>query len=297
MRRTLQTADECNVPFLASALTFDALLAAVPFVLLLLIGLTQFVEPHATAAESDLNRVFERFLPPHSRAIGTDPFVLVEELLTGITQNRGRLSLYAMPLFVWFSTRLFAGVRTSLNAIFDVPVSHARRHGLVGSFLVAKLRDVAMVGATLLLFVANASLSASLGVLEVRGASALPHFAFFVTSLGRFLGEFLAFGFALSLFFLTYKHASFRRLPWRTAMVGATFSAVMFEVAKRLFGLYLLHMASFESAPAGANVGAAALFVLWSYYTAVVFLLGAAVAHTFELRRLHGQQRAVLTVE
>ena len=42
--RILQAADENNIPFLASALTFDALLAAVPFVLLLLIGLTHLAQ-------------------------------------------------------------------------------------------------------------------------------------------------------------------------------------------------------------------------------------------------------------
>ena len=30
------------------------------------------------------------------------------------------LVLYAIPAFVWFSTRLFAGIRTSLNEIYDV---------------------------------------------------------------------------------------------------------------------------------------------------------------------------------
>ena len=39
-RRTLTQADRHNIPFLASALTFDALLAAIPLLLLLLVGLT-----------------------------------------------------------------------------------------------------------------------------------------------------------------------------------------------------------------------------------------------------------------
>ena len=43
-----------------------------------------------------------------------------------------------------------------------------------------------------------------------------------------------------------------------------------------------------------ANIGAAVLFVLWIYYTAIVFLLGGVVAETWELRKMQRRQRAIL---
>ena len=48
-----------------------------------------------------------------------------------------------MPAFLWFSTRLFASIRTSLNQIYDVSRASARppRHFLV-SYLLGKARDV-----------------------------------------------------------------------------------------------------------------------------------------------------------
>jgi uncharacterized BrkB/YihY/UPF0761 family membrane protein len=36
------------------------------------------------------------------------------------------------------------------------------------------------------------------------------------------------------------------------------------------------------------------LFVLWVYYTAIVFLLGGVVAETWELRKMLRRQRAIL---
>ena len=41
-------------------------------------------------------------------------------------------------------------------------------------------------------------------------------------------------------------------------------------------------------------VSTAVLFVLWLYYTAIVFLLGAVVAETWELRKMQQRQRAIL---
>jgi membrane protein len=266
----------------------------VPFILLLLIGLAQLAQAFANGSPAEPLALFHRFFPPHSTQPGQDPFALVERLMAGISRNRGQVSLYAAPAFVWFSTRLFAGIRTSLNDIFDVSVRPApRRHFLV-NFGLGKLRDAGMVVATLLLFLANTVLTTGLAVLQARGAERVPQLAFFVSTMGRLLGELLAFLFSISLFYLTYRYASVRRLPWRTVLLASTFTAVLFELAKRLYGLYLGNFASLEGHIGDANIGAAVLFVLWVYYTAIVFLLGAVVAETWELRAMQQRQRTIL---
>jgi membrane protein len=238
--------------------------------------------------------LFHRFLPPHSATSNSDPLGIVERILTGITRNRGQLSLYAAPAFLWFSTRLFAGIRTSLNDIYDVSLRPTRHRAFIALYLLAKLRDTSMVLVTVVLFLANTLLTTGLAVLEARGTASVPHLAFFVSTIGRILGELLAFVFSVSLFYVTYRYASVRRLPWRTALLASTFTAVLFEVAKRLYGLYLANFASLESQGGDANVGAVVLFILWLYYTSIVFLLGAVVAETWELRSMQERQRATL---
>ena len=96
LRRTLQAADENNIPFLASALTFDALLAAVPFVLLVLIGLTHLAQAVAGGPAVDTDRTCstDSSRPTRDRRAATRSRV-IERLLTGITENRGQISLYA----------------------------------------------------------------------------------------------------------------------------------------------------------------------------------------------------------
>ena len=66
-------------------------------------------------------------------------------------------------------------------------------------------------------------------------------------------------------------------------------TALLFEVAKRFYGWYLHNLAVADRFSADANLGAVILFILWLYYTGVVFLLGAVVAETFDLL---GRQRA-----
>lgn len=293
MRRVLQAADESNVPFLASALTFDALLAGVPFVLLILIGVAQLVQSMATGSGVDPTTLLHSFLPPHAPG-AADPFTVIETLLEGIAKNSGTISLYAVPAFLWFSTRLFAGVRTSLNHVFDVSVRPSRRRHFLATLGLAKARDAAMVVATLLLFMLNTALTAGLTIVQARGAQS-ERFSFLFTTLGRVTGELLTLLFSVTLFFVIYKYASVRRLPWRSALLAATFAAVAFEIAKRLYALYLQNFTTLRAPSGDATVGAVGLFVLWVYYTAVVFLLGGVVAETWELRRMQQKQRAILT--
>ena len=259
----------------------------------MLIGFTHLAQA-TQGSEVDTMELFHRFLPPHTSLPDRDPFGIIERLLTGITEKRGQLSLYAVPTFLWFSTRLFAGVRTALNDIYDVSLRPPRHRAIITLFLLAKLRDTAMVVGTLILFLANTLLTTGLAIVQARGAETMPELGFFVSTVGRLLGQLLAFAFSVSLFYVTYSYASVRRLPWKTALLAATFTAVMFEVAKRLYALYLANFASFEGLGGDANLGAIVLFILWVYYTAIVFLLGAVVAETWELRKMLERQRAIL---
>ena len=282
MGRTLQAADENRIPFLASALTFDALLAAIPLFLLILAGVSQLVD-WAGASPVGAADFVERFFPPHDTTAGRDPFAAVEEFLGRLVVAARGLTVVAIPAFLWFSTRLFASARTSLNEIFHIHVPPVRRH-FVTAYVLGKLRDLGMVGLTLLLFLANAGLSAGLALLQARSLALAPRFEFLLSTAGQLAGEVLAFAFLVSLFFTVYRFASTRRPPWRAAVAGSLFTALLFEAAKRLFGLYIRNRL-YQNVTVDVNVGAAILFVLWMYYSALVFLLGGVVISALGARR------------
>ncbi len=263
-----------------------------PFILLLFAGLAQVLQGVAGTGPVDPRELFERFLPAHEQAQGADPFATVEGILARLTTVGRSVTVVAVPLFLWFSTRLFAGIRTALNNIYDVSVRPPQGHFII-RYLLAKLRDLGMVLLTLVLFLANTVLTAGFALLRSRAAgqgvpSGLPS-----SGLERWAGEVLAFGFLIVLFFLLYRHASLRRVTWQAALVAAGFMAVAFEIAKRLFALYIRGPAGYGAASGGASIGAVILFVVWLYYSALVFLLGGVVAETWELRALQRSQRGI----
>ncbi len=252
-------------------------------------ALTHLARLSPGSSVEDLHQLFQRLVPPEASHNGEGPFAAVEGFVLGLTRARTTVSLYAIPLFLWFSTRLFASVRTALTLVYDA--RRASGQHFVLSYLAGKARDAVMVVLTLTLVVVNVVLTAGLQVAGARGSELVqevPGLGFFSSSLGRWVTEIVAFCFSVVLFYFVYRHASPRRLPRGAALAGSLFTATLFEVAKRLYGWYLVHLAVVGRFSADANLGAVILFVGWLYYTALVFLLGAVVAETWDLL---GRQR------
>jgi len=266
-RRVAAGAYEDNILFLASALTFEALLAALPFAILVVATLG-FVLHAGEESVTDIVRIMDALLPGG----GTSESVQrLEDIIEGVISSRTQLSLYGLPIFLWFATRLFAGARSALNEVFDTEESR--------SFFVGKGVDLVMVVVSLALVVANA-------VLTVSFANA--------PWVGRFVSELSTFAVGMLLFFFVYIVLPSRPIRWDTAMVAAAVAALSFEITKVLFTLYLSNFATFDRLLSNANAIAVLLGVLWVYYTAVAFLVGGEVAETYDLMRRQRVQLAVL---
>lgn len=279
VRRVYQGAAESNVPFLASGLTFDALLAAVPFALLLLSLVGHVLSSYAGAEQLDIRAYLERLLPAHGEAGGRDPFEPVVRLAEGVVQSRATLSILGLPLFVWFSTRLFGSLRAALCEVFDTEETR--------SWLRGKLQDVALVLATGLLFVANTALTEGIAVIA-RNSAGVGFVAFFGAQL-------LGFAFILALFVMVFRFAPARRIRWDSALVAAVACSLGFEVAKQLLSIYFEKFVRPDQLVSDATLGAILLFVGWMYYMTFVFLIGGQIAQVYELRRRQAAQRAILS--
>ncbi|MEZ5701573.1 MAG: YihY/virulence factor BrkB family protein [Burkholderiaceae bacterium] len=107
-----------------------------------------------------------------------------------------------------------------------------------------------------------------------------------VTALGRWWGSVLgswewvvqglnfAFGFLITstIFAMIYKLMPRAHVQWKDVWVGALVTSALFSVGKFLIGLYL--GASGVASAYGA-AGSLAVVLIWVYYSAQVFLMGA----------------------
>jgi membrane protein len=269
VRRVFLGAFEDNILFLGSALTFDAILAALPFALLLLAALGYFVHSGDDAMR-DVLALVERLLPPNPSG-SEGPLRPAEGMITAVVDSRAQLSVYGVPLFLWFATRFFSSARAALNEVFDTRESR--------TIVVGKVIDLLLVLATLLLLVANAFLTVLL--------AGQPWF-------GRFAASLSTFALGVVLFYLVYTVAPTRAMRWDTALVAAAVASLGFEIAKKLYSLYLVEFARIDRLISNENAIAILLLIVWLYAMACIFLLGAEVAETYDLMRRQREQRAIV---
>lgn len=100
--------------------------------------------------------------------------------------------------------------------------------------------------------------------------------------LGAVVGLVISFLVSLAitsaLFTAILKYLPAKPVAWRNAWVGGVATAVLFEIGKILLGIYLGRSSSFSSLGAA---GALLALLFWVYYTAQIFLFGAAFTRVY----------------
>jgi len=71
-------------------------------------------------------------------------------------------------------------------------------------------------------------------------------------------------------------------LRWSDVWVGGVFIAVLFVIGKFLIAMYLAHAGK---ASAYGAAGSLALILMWTYYSALIFLLGVELTQVWVRRQ------------
>ena len=269
-----------NIFFLAGGISFNLLLAAVPFVLLVATGLSYLLGLTAESASDEIAHIVNTLLPVAAES-ASEPIIA---LVTGIVRQRGRVQIFSAIVFVWFSTRLFGSLRSVLAEVFDI--EHER------SIIGGKIFDIKITIVSMLLIVGYTVLTAYLAFATSRGIVVLSDLGIRQSVMGGleyWIGRLLGFVSITLLFFSLYKFLPLRRIRWRMAMVGALFGALMFEIARQVFAV-VIGQFSVGSIYTG-TVAAVIIIVLWVYYGSLIFILGGELSQVYELRRMRRLQR------
>ncbi len=179
------------------------------------------------------------------------------------------------------ATTVFGELQDALDRIWRAP---KRQHSGVWNLLRTRLLSFGMIlGIGFLLMV---SLVAS-AALAVMGKVMGPMFANW-EMLGNVINSLVGLGFTILVFAMIYKIMPRAKVDWADVWIGAAVTAVLFTVGKYLIGLYIGK--SGVSSGFGA-AGSLVVVLVWVYYSAQIFLMGAeftwAYALTFGSRKQH----------
>jgi len=164
------------------------------------------------------------------------------------------------------ATTVFAELQSALDRIWKVP--QAPQVSGIWATLRSRLLSLGFIlGLGFLLLVSLVS-SAAIAALGSWANGVLPGWE----TLLHLINIALSLGIATLLFAMIYKIMPQVKVGWRDVWIGAGVTAVLFEVGKMLIGLYI-GKSSVTSSFAAA--GSLVVLLVWVYYSAQIFLLGA----------------------
>ncbi len=259
--------------FLAGGLAFNVLLALLPFVLLLISGLSFLLGNETTQAANTVTSLVDRLLPSGAFAAGE----LLRGIVADVLTTRGAVTAYSSIGFAWFSTRLFGSLRSVLALIFD---------GTDRGIVAGKLFDFFATIVATIAIVVYVVISTYVDLATTRGLALLQETGLRTEAMGAVgyvLGRLMALTVVFLLFYALYRGLPRRRPSVRMATVGALTASILFEIARHLFGIFV---ARFDpSSLYTGTIAALVAVVFWTYYGALLFLIGGEVAQAFDLRR------------
>ncbi|HWC05432.1 MAG TPA: YihY/virulence factor BrkB family protein [Methylomirabilota bacterium] len=248
--------------FLAAGLSFYVVICIVPFLLLVIAGSAFLV-----SNEMVLREVVDRLgtiLPVYQAEM--------EAALRAVIAARGVSSLVGTLILLFFASQLFAATRLVLNRVFQ----HKGR-GLIHGMLF----DLGMILSLTVGFLVSIGITGAFA--WVRGLALLLGRGSFVPMAVHWAGMLLTLLLDTALFVGIYRFVPNRRIRWGSVLVGGLATAVLWEVAKQAFRWYIQGFGVYSAVY--GSLGVTIALMMWVYYSATVFILGAALIRGLEEHR------------
>ena len=193
-------------------------------------------------------------------------------------------TLVASVLLLVGASSVFAELKDSLDELWGIAKP---RQSAFSVFLRTRLLSFGMVLALAFLLLVSLIVSAVLAMLERYAGGVLGSFAAVLATFTTLISS----GVIACMFAIIYKTLPDAPLTWRDVWIGAAFTAGLFSLGKYVIGFYLGNSGVASSFGAAGSLIA---LLLWVYYSAQIFFLGAEFTRQYALwfgslqhKRLH----------
>jgi membrane protein len=181
-----------------------------------------------------------------------------------ISMNGTLATIIGLVTILIATTGVFGEVQSSLNAIWKA----APRNSTISRLVRARLISLGLVVAFGFVLTVSLAVSAALAAL-----STFLHGVFPAMEAGLGIVNFLLSAVLISAMFASvYKFLPDTPITWRDVGVGALFATALFAGGKYLIALYIGRS---NVASSFGAAGALIVLLLWIFYSAQIFLLGA----------------------
>lgn len=251
-----------------AALSFYTLFSLTP-ILVLAIAVVGYFFGHDTAQGEIIGQI--------ESLVGRQGAEAARAMLAAAQNDNSSLwaTIIAAGLLILGATTVFAELKASLDEIWGAATHD---DSTLKSLVMTRLLSFSIVLALAFLLLISLVVNAALAMLE--------HFV------GGYLGEMfgmftyvstlVTYGVIACMFALIYKMLPDVPLSWSDVWIGAAFTAALFILGKYAIGLYL---GNSSIASGYGAAGSLVALLLWVYYSAQIFFLGAEFTRQYATRR------------
>lgn len=265
-RSSLGDFNKHNDPRMGAALAFYTIGSMSPLVILVL-AIASLIF-NRNAAEAHL-------LDKVQSMVGSQGRETVETILAyGHRTSSGIFSAIAGVIVLFLgASGVFQELRSGLNTIWE---SEAKTPSGIWGMVRERILTFGMVLSLGFVLLVSLMVSAALVAISTWFSSMLP----IPAAILEIFNSLVSFAGIAVLFACILKYVPAARVDWRDVRVGAVATAILFTLGKWLLGIYL------GKASPGSGYGAAGsmvVLVVWVYYSAQIFYLGAEFTHVHSL--------------
>ncbi|MGE5615459.1 MAG: YihY family inner membrane protein [Bacillota bacterium] len=258
LRYVVKRWSEDRCPQIAASLTYTTLLALVP-----IFAIAVAVLSSAPFFESVMIQIKVFLL---LNLVPEIAHTLITVYMEAFARNAAKLTAVGVAALFVTAIALLFSLDRSLNAIWRVSRARPYWVSIVGYALLLVLAPL-LIGLSM-------SLTTYLVTLSMRYASVPPEAE-------SWLVRAIPASISATAFFLLYRIVPHRPVAWRHALAGAIVAAILFEVAKELFALYIRHAAGYSMVY--GTFALLPIFMIWVYLSWLVVLFGAELTAALEL--------------
>ena len=276
-REAVEAWIEDYAPSMGAALAYYTLFSVAPL-LLIVIGVAGLVFGDDAAR----GEIFGQL----RSLMGDEGAAAVERLLASADKPEGGAlaTLTGMTMLLLGAMTVFGELQNALDRIWRAP---ARKHASGWwNLLRSRLLSFGMILGIAFLLMVSLVVSALVSALGKLWGPSLAGWE----NAAHWIDLLVSFAMVTVLFAMIYKLIPRVRIRWRDVWIGAAVTAALFAVGKFVIGLYL---GKSSVASAFGAAGSLVVMMVWVYYSAQIFLLGAEFtwiyAHTYGSRR--GERR------
>ena len=263
LRRSVRGWVEDDAPSMGAAVAFYTIFSIAPLLLLVIAVASFFFGDEAAtgALFAELRSL-----------VGENGALAAQAVIGSAVQHHGDgigPILLGVAMLAVGATTVFMEIQSDLDRIWKAPP----RSGVSG-YLRRRLVALGIILGAGFLLTVSLVLSAAISALGTFWQGHLEGWRWAAQGLNLGLWFLVTTG----LFAMIYKVLPGRRVGWRDVWVGAAVTSLLFAVGKQLIGLYLGHTATASSYGAA---GAFVVLIVWVYYSAQIFLLGAEFTYHY----------------